>query len=219
MTDLEQPDTATPAYALRELANWIEHRTGGTEPRDQTRIELGRTMADNLDAFTERQQSMIETLLQERKAVLPKLEELVAIFTVESPAGDALIGADVPNDAGSGTIAPFQVAVAGTPAKPVDDHKCTTLTFNRDMMTGITRVRCDLERETKIDLGTFERMAGSHRDVIMSMARQIAADHNCNLQQLHSRMEGSSPNDLMTITVGTTSSSPQTQDGGSSKET
>ncbi|MHA1572987.1 MAG: hypothetical protein ACTSX8_03250 [Alphaproteobacteria bacterium] len=35
----------TPSYALRELTAWIEHRTGGTEPRDQTRIELGNSMA------------------------------------------------------------------------------------------------------------------------------------------------------------------------------
>lgn len=227
MTDekIERSDTATPAYALRELANWIEHRSGDSQEidGDATRIELGLAMADALDKLLEDQHSTIEALntqvselLRDRKAALRKVEELIAVLAIKGPVGDELIGADVPNDADSKTVTPFQVA--STPARTIDDHQCETLTFDRDIMAGVTWVRCDQGRSTKIKQAALDRMVPGSPEVIMAMARQIAADHSCDLQQLYSKMRERSPNDLTTITLDTLSSPHQTQGGGGSKE-
>ena len=180
--ELESLDTATPAYVLRELANWIEFRTGGDEPRDQARIILGRQMADKLDDL---------------------LTKLAATTQVGS---DTLIGVDVVNAPDQVGVQVYQVPDL-SPAKPVEAHECSTLEFEQDIHTGLLKVRCDLGRCTDIDLTGLDRMTAKSQDMLVDVARRVAAEHGLNLQELHDKMRKHSLGDLKTITLGAAPSS------------
>lgn len=177
LRELEKPDLVTPAYVLRELADWIELRTGGDEPQDQARIELGRSVADSLDELT---------------------AQLAATTQI---AADTLIGVDVvgPDQAG---VQVYQVSDL-TPADPVEAHECSTLEFEREVSTNTLKVCCNLGRCTDINLKELGQMLAKSQDMTMliDIARRVAAEHGLNMQDLYYKMRGHSLGDLKTITL------------------
>lgn len=110
--ELVKPDTLTPAYVLRELADWVEHRTGGNEPRDVARIVLAREMANDLDVLSIR----LAATLEVKKAKIHG--EAIDGRHVDLEH----IGADVLNDPDHAPTAPYQIPVANAPTEPVEDH-------------------------------------------------------------------------------------------------
>lgn len=218
VVDLEHPDTATPAYALRELANWIEHRTGGIgeeqEPRDESRIKLGRKMADALDKMFEVHSNTIAALheqlreLEDFRTIHAKLDRILATMALQEVHNQLIGGADMAAGADETVLIPFQVPVAKTPVKPVEAHQCSTLEFHRDdqmLGTRLLTVRCDLGRETDIDMEKLVQMAANPQVAIMEIARRIAAEHELDVNELFDKMRKHSIGDLKTITVGTSS--------------
>ncbi len=214
VVDIERPDTATPAYALRELANWIEFRTGGMgneqEARDATRIKLGRDMADALDQMFEVHSKTIAALheqlveLEDFRSVHDKLDKIYNVVTLQG-AAETLVGGSVPNDPEATTMVPFQVPVAKTPAEPIKTHECSTLVFSRETTGGALQVLCDLDRATDIDMEKLVKMAANPQVAIMEIARRVAAEHELDVNVLFDKMRRHSIGDLKTITVGTSS--------------
>lgn len=178
--ELLRPDILTPAYALRELADWIEHRTGGDEPRDVARIVLGREVANALDELA---------------------TNTAATIGIENmPANDIFIGVDMANDPDVCTVAPYQIPVAKAPAEPVEDHQCSSLRFDRDVLTGLLRARCNLGRCTSIDFTQFEHTAENPQGVIIRIARIVAAEHGLDAGKLFEELRRNSLKDLRTFT-------------------
>lgn len=230
-TELDKPDAATPAYALRELADWIESRAttlpstrdavhkdlGGTpgkpSPGDLARIELGREMADGLDKMFEVHSKTITALhdrigeleaMKDLRTVQKKLDEILEYI---SPS-EKQIGVDPADEPDQPGVAGYQVPVAKTPAEPVEAHQCSRLDFDRgDQMLGtrLLTVRCDLGRETDIDMEKLVKMAAHPQDALLAVARRVAAEHGLNVQDLFEKMRRHSLADLKTITLGTSS--------------
>lgn len=199
--ELMLPDTLTPIYVLRELANWIEHRTGGDEPRDVARIVLAREMANDLDELSTR----LAATLEVKKAQIHGEAVNARHIDLERIGADELIGANVPNDPDLGTIAPYNVPVAKASAQPVEDHQCTSLDFNQSTHTGILKVRCDLGRCTTIDLSRLKQLTADPQEVLADIALRVASEHGLNMGELFEKMRRHSLGGLQTITMGTSS--------------
>ncbi len=210
MTDIEKPDAATPAYALRELADWIEHRAAATPGKiptgDVSRIKLGRQMADSLEKMFEVHSNTVAGLhqriaeleeMKDLRTVQKKLDEIIGYLCGPS-ADEELIDADTP------VVAPYQVSVANTPAEPVEAHQCSTLQFCRKP-EGLLQVICDLGRSTDITIQRLVKMSANPQDAIMEIARRVATDHSLNVGNLFDKMHKHSITDLQTITMDTSS--------------
>lgn len=191
----DSPDVRSPAYALRELADWIEHRTGGTEPRDVARIELGRSMADLLDEQASAAASLdLRSIHNKLDLILSALSLKAAVEELNTPCFDGE------------SEAPYQIPVASIPAEPVEAHACSILTFDRSMITNTLKVRCDAGHHTDIDLSKLSK--NSDHDPLSAMrgiVTILAADHGLDAQRLYDKMRKHAIRDLQTITVGTSS--------------
>ena len=174
------------SYVLRELADWIELRTGGEEPRDVTRIKLARTMAI-------------------------KAEQLEAALELFTRSLDRM--SDDPQedfegfDEGDQPVAPFLVGgVASLPTDPIGHHECTKLTFERHPVTRQLIVICDKGQRSIIEIQQLTEASPTSTDVIMAMARQLASEHELNVQELFTQLQLRAKSGLKTITVATSSS-------------
>lgn len=178
------------SYVLRELADWIEHRTGGEDPSDTSRIELARQTATKVEEL-EGELDRFKTTL-DRLALSEKQREL---FEAEEGWTKA---ADKP-------ATPFVVgkAVAEPPPDPVERCECSTLTFDLNPTDGTMRATCDKGKVSKIPLDSIKSMVTHPDDIVLAVAQQIAKEHGLPVQELFVELKPLARSDLKTITVGT----------------
>lgn len=77
-------------------------------------------------------------------------------------------------------------------------------------MTSQLTVTCDKGKISTINLDSLTQMSTRKDDIMTAIARQLAAEHNLNVQDLYLTLKTqTTPIDNQTITVGTYSSQPQ----------